>query len=158
MAPPVNNLIMSGTLIRSCRHLEHQNPSIISKDIGRARSVQQFRRRIGGSEESDRRSQNTVVLENRIHSEGQYSITEYVGISSTSGMTGIINRCMAQTFFPVSSSNNKPSSPSIFLWCCFLNILPIKPDLYTCPSDHQHLLHSSSICTCSLLTKRIKLC
>ena len=46
---------MSGTLIRSYRHLEHQNPLIISEDIGRARMVQQFRRsrrswrsRIGG--------------------------------------------------------------------------------------------------------------
>ena len=39
-----NDFIMSGTSIRSFRHLEHQNPSIISEDIGRARSVQQFRR------------------------------------------------------------------------------------------------------------------
>ena len=44
-----NDLIMSGTSIRSFRHLEHQNPSIISEDIGRARSVQQFRR--NGTEE-----------------------------------------------------------------------------------------------------------
>ena len=36
MAPPANNLIMSGTSIRSFRHLEHQNPSIIKGDIGRA--------------------------------------------------------------------------------------------------------------------------
>merc|ERR1711867_60598 len=36
VAPPTNNLIMSGTLIRSFRHLEHKNPSIISGDIGRA--------------------------------------------------------------------------------------------------------------------------
>ena len=36
VAPPANNLIMSGTSIRSFRHLEHQNPSIISEDIGRA--------------------------------------------------------------------------------------------------------------------------
>ena len=34
---------MSGTSIRSFRHLEHQNPSINLGDIGRARSVQQFR-------------------------------------------------------------------------------------------------------------------
>ena len=46
VAPPENNLIMSGTSIWSFKHLEHQNPSIISEDIGRARSVQQFR--IGG--------------------------------------------------------------------------------------------------------------
>jgi len=45
-----NDLITSGTSIRSFRHLEHQNPSIISEDIGRARSVQQFRR--NGTEES----------------------------------------------------------------------------------------------------------
>ena len=42
MAPPANNVIMSGTSTRSFRHLEHQNPSIISGDIGRARRVQQF--------------------------------------------------------------------------------------------------------------------
>ena len=42
VTPPENNLIMSGTLIRSFKHLEHQNPSIISWDIGRARRVQQF--------------------------------------------------------------------------------------------------------------------
>ena len=42
MAAPTNNLIMSGTSTRSFRHLEHQNPFIISGDIGRARSVQQF--------------------------------------------------------------------------------------------------------------------
>ena len=35
VAPPENNLIMSGPSIRSFRHLEHQNPSIISEDIGR---------------------------------------------------------------------------------------------------------------------------
>ena len=62
--PPENNLFMSGTSIRSFRHLEHQNPSIISEDIGRARSVQQFRRNGGGTEEERRR--NTVVLEDRI--------------------------------------------------------------------------------------------
>ena len=50
MAPPANNLIMLGTLIRSFTHLEHQNPFIISWDIGRRRSVQQFRRRNGGTE------------------------------------------------------------------------------------------------------------
>merc|ERR1712240_132016 len=31
VAPPANNLIMSGTSTRSFRHLEHQNPSIIQK-------------------------------------------------------------------------------------------------------------------------------
>ena len=49
VAPPANNLIMLGTSIRSFRHLEHQNPSIFWGDIGRARSVQQFRR--NGTEE-----------------------------------------------------------------------------------------------------------
>ena len=34
MAPPANNLIMLGTSIRSFRHLECQNPSIISESIG----------------------------------------------------------------------------------------------------------------------------
>ena len=60
-----NDLIMSGTSIRSFRHLEHQNLSIISEDIGRARSVQQFRRRNGTEERRSRR--HTVVLEDRIN-------------------------------------------------------------------------------------------
>ena len=34
MAQHANNLIMSGTSIRSFRHLECQNPSIISESIG----------------------------------------------------------------------------------------------------------------------------
>ena len=58
VAPPENNLIMSGTSRRSFRHLKHQNPSIISEDIGRARMVQQFGNR---TEE-----QSTVVLEDRM--------------------------------------------------------------------------------------------
>ena len=36
MALFANDLIMLGTLIQSFRQLEHQNPSIISGDIGRA--------------------------------------------------------------------------------------------------------------------------
>ena len=46
-----NDLIMSGTSIRSFRHLEHQNPSIISEDIGRARqraTIPERRSQIGG--------------------------------------------------------------------------------------------------------------
>ena len=43
-APPADNINLLGTFIRSFRHLENQNLSIISGDIGRARSVQQFRR------------------------------------------------------------------------------------------------------------------
>ena len=45
MAPLANDPIMSGRLILSFKHREHQNPSIISEDIGRARMVQQFQRR-----------------------------------------------------------------------------------------------------------------
>ena len=37
-----NDPIILGTSIRSFRHLEHQNPSIISEDIGQAKIVQQF--------------------------------------------------------------------------------------------------------------------
>ena len=50
---------MSGTSIRSFRHLEHQNPSINLGDIGRARSVQQFR---NGTEERNgmEEERNTV--------------------------------------------------------------------------------------------------
>ena len=36
LAPLANDFIMWGRSIKSFRHLEHQNPSIISKDIGRA--------------------------------------------------------------------------------------------------------------------------
>ena len=39
---------MLDTSIRLFRHLEHQNLSIISEDIGRARMVQQFWRITGG--------------------------------------------------------------------------------------------------------------
>ena len=35
-----NDLILSATSIRSFRHLEHQNPSIISEDIDRNRWLQ----------------------------------------------------------------------------------------------------------------------
>ena len=52
MAPLPKDLIMSGTSIRSFRHLEHPNLFIISEDIGGARIVQQFHR-ITGLEESD---------------------------------------------------------------------------------------------------------
>merc|ERR1712121_586668 len=51
---------MSGTSIRSFRHLEHQNPSIISADIGRARACNN-----SGGVGSDRR--HTVVLEDRMY-------------------------------------------------------------------------------------------
>ena len=37
VAPHANDPIMSGRLIQLFRHLEHQNPSIISDSIGRAR-------------------------------------------------------------------------------------------------------------------------
>ena len=43
--PGANAPIMSGRVIRSFRDLKHQNPSIISDSIGRARMVQQFRNR-----------------------------------------------------------------------------------------------------------------
>ena len=62
MAPLANDPIMSGRLIQSLRHLECQNPFIISDSIGTARMVQKFRRSQIGSEE--RRS--TVVLGDRI--------------------------------------------------------------------------------------------
>ena len=57
---------MSGTLTRSFRHLEHQNPSIISGDIGRARSVQQFWRNRGMEQNGGTGEQSTVVLDDRI--------------------------------------------------------------------------------------------
>ena len=73
MAPPQNDPMMSGTSIQLFRLLEHQNLSIISEDIGRARMVQQFRRSqrigaVGGGVGSDL---STVFLEDRITT--QYS-------------------------------------------------------------------------------------
>ena len=61
LAPFANDPIMWKRSIQLFRHLECQNLSIISEDIGRARMVQQFRN--GGMEE-ERRS--TVVLDYRI--------------------------------------------------------------------------------------------
>merc|ERR1712115_24763 len=65
LAPPANNLIMSGTSTRSFRHLEHQNLSIILGDIGRARSMQQFQN--GTEERNGRTERSTVVLDDRIY-------------------------------------------------------------------------------------------
>ena len=68
MAPLANDALILGRLTWLFRHLEHQNRSIISGDIGRARSVQQFRRngteeeRNGGGTEE----RSTVVLDDRI--------------------------------------------------------------------------------------------
>ena len=64
MAPYANDPIMLRRSIRSFRHLEHQNMSIISGDIGRARSVQQFRN--GTERRNGRTERSTVVLDNRI--------------------------------------------------------------------------------------------
>ena len=55
---------MSGTSTRSFRYLEHQNPSIISGDIGRARSMQQFWNGMERNGTEEQRS--TVVLDDRI--------------------------------------------------------------------------------------------
>ena len=54
---------MSGTSTRSFRHLEHQNPSIISGDIGKARRVQQFQNE---TEERNGMERSTVVLDDMI--------------------------------------------------------------------------------------------
>ena len=43
VAPLENDAILSGTSIWSFRHLEHQNPSIISDFRHRSRMVQEFR-------------------------------------------------------------------------------------------------------------------
>ena len=62
---------MLRTSTQSFRHLEHQSPTIISGDIGRARSVQQFQN--GGTEWNGGMEQNggteqrsTVVLDDRM--------------------------------------------------------------------------------------------
>ena len=53
---------MSGTSTRLFRHLEHQNPSIISGYIGRARSVQQFQ---NGMEERNGTEEQKNGMEER---------------------------------------------------------------------------------------------
>ena len=62
VVPLANVPIMLGTLIWAFTHLEHQNPSIISEDIGRARMVQQFRRRRRNGMEEERRRNGGVQL------------------------------------------------------------------------------------------------
>ena len=59
--PLANDPFMLGKSMLSFRHLECQNLSIISEDIGRARMVQQFRRRRNGTE-----WRSTVALDDRI--------------------------------------------------------------------------------------------
>ena len=54
MALPTNNLIMSGILIQSFRHLEYQNLSIISGDIGRASWMQNLRWKMEGQSTEQR--------------------------------------------------------------------------------------------------------
>ena len=70
MAPLANDPIMLGTSIRSFRHLEYQNPSIISEDIGRARMGNNSGGGVRGvgseEEEEEEEDRSTVVLEDRI--------------------------------------------------------------------------------------------
>ena len=54
LAPFANDPIMKKRSIQLFRHLECQNPSIISEDIGRARMVQQFRKNRGMDEQKNR--------------------------------------------------------------------------------------------------------
>ena len=61
VAPLANDPIMSEISICSFRHLERQNPSIISDSIGRARMVQQIPRSRNGTE-----CRSTVGLEDLI--------------------------------------------------------------------------------------------
>ena len=56
VVPPENNPIMSGTSIRSFKHLEHQNLSIISEDIDRNRMLQKKVRRRVRSKSRSRKS------------------------------------------------------------------------------------------------------
>ena len=63
-APLKNDPILSGRSIRSFRHLELKNPSIISDFRHRTRMVQQFRRRSRRRRRS--RNRSTVLLVNRI--------------------------------------------------------------------------------------------
>ena len=69
MAPPANNLIMSGTLIRSFRHLEHQNTSIISESIGIPNGSKKIRKKVrnGGTEQNGTR--NLIHIEEDLESE-----------------------------------------------------------------------------------------
>ena len=65
MAPLTDDHIVSGRSIQLFRHLKHQNMSIISEDIGRARMVQKFQRN-GMEQRRNGTEQSTVVLDDRI--------------------------------------------------------------------------------------------
>ena len=51
MEPPANNIIMSGTSIRLFRHLECQNPSIISESIGIPNGSEKMGKKVRNTEE-----------------------------------------------------------------------------------------------------------
>ena len=63
------------------RHLEHQNLSVISGDIGRARSVQQFWN--GRTERKNGTERSTVVLDDTIY-------IKYQLIALCSVLSGIV--------------------------------------------------------------------
>ena len=67
MAPPENNLIMSATLIQLCRHLECQNPSIISEYIGIPNGSEKIGKKVRNGTESYsyRRGLHNVHTEGR---------------------------------------------------------------------------------------------
>ena len=62
MAPPANNLNMSGTSIWSFRHLECRNPSIISESIGIPNGSEKMGKKV-------RRRRNGGGTRNLIHIE-----------------------------------------------------------------------------------------
>ena len=64
MASLENDPILSGRSIQSFRHLELQNPSIISDFRHRSRMVQEFQSRSSSS--SRRRSRRILLLKKRI--------------------------------------------------------------------------------------------
>merc|ERR1712208_241133 len=89
VAPPANNLIMSATLIRSFRHLECQNPSIISESIGIPNGSKKMgkkvrshggtkQRRNGGTESySYRRGLQYYLLQKKNYDTIHYTAIQY---------------------------------------------------------------------------------
>ena len=120
-----NDLIMLGTSIRSFRHLEHQNPSIISEDIGRASGVQQFRNGGGVGSESDRSRRHTVVLEDRIYCTAVFYINR-VKITAPSIVIILSSKttvCLRSD--PIRSDSSVPP----FRNCCTPLALPISSEI-----------------------------
>ena len=86
-APLKNDPIISVRSIQSFRHLELQNPSIISDFRHRSRMVQQFQRNGGTEEEEWRRRRNGGTEHNGLVGWDMIHISDMRNIRHESGVT-----------------------------------------------------------------------